>query len=119
MGEEKKGTVHIAEDVIASVAALAATEVEGVNALAAVGGVDISELLGKKNLAKGVKVTVTDGTVDVDVYVLVKYGFPIQTVAQKIQSGVRKALESMTGMTVGTINVHVNGIALEPKKPVQ
>jgi uncharacterized alkaline shock family protein YloU len=119
MGEERKGTVHISEDVIASVAALAVSEVEGVNSLAAVGGVDISELLGKKNLAKGVKVTVNGETVDTDVFVLVKYGFPIQGVAQKIQANVRKALESMTGMNVGNINVHVNGIALETKKVAQ
>lgn len=119
MAEEKKGNVHIAEDVIASVAALAATEVEGVSSLAAVGGMDISELLGKKNLAKGVKVTVTGETVDTDVFVLVKYGFSIQTVAQKIQSDVRKALESMTGMNVGSVNVSVNGIALETKKAAQ
>lgn len=118
MGDDNKGTIHIAEDVIASVASLAAAEVEGVGSLVA-GGVDISELLGKKNLTKGVKVTVAEENVDVDVFVLVKYGFPVQNVAQKIQANIRKALESMTGMTVGAVNVHVNGITLEPKKSAQ
>lgn len=119
MSEDNKGAVHIAEDVIASVASLAAAEVEGVGSLVASGGVDISELLGKKNLTKGVKVAVDGDNVNVDVSLLVKYGFPVQIVAQKVQDNIRKALESMTGMNVGSVNVHVNGIAFETKKAAQ
>ncbi|GHV06746.1 alkaline-shock protein [Clostridia bacterium] len=108
---QNKGAVHIAEDVVASVAALAATEVDGVASLAA--GVDISDFIGKKNLSKGVKLVITDGSVVVDVFLLVKYGAKVQDVARKVQTSVQGAVESMTGLEVTAVNVHVNGISFD------
>lgn len=121
MNEENNGSVHIAEDVVASVASLAACEVDGVSSLVAAGGSQISELLGKRNLSKGVKLTIVDESVTVDVHILVKYGSNVRNVAQKVQDNIKKTLESMTGMAVSAVNVHVGGISLkkDPKKGTQ
>ena len=116
--KENKGNVHIADDVVASVAALAAAEIEGVGALVAGPGVDISELLGKKNMTKGVKLVMDDDNVTIDIFLLVKYGAAIQAVARKVQDAVGSAVESMTGLSVTAVNIRVNGVAFEkePKK---
>ena len=116
--KENKGNVHIADDVVASVAALAAAEIEGVGALVAGPGVDISELLGKKNMTKGVKLVMDGDNVTIDIFLLVKYGATIQNVARKVQDAVGSAVESMTGLNVTAVNIRVNGVAFEkePKK---
>ncbi len=108
---EEQGNIHIAEDVVTSIAALAVSEVEGVASLAA--GSGVAELLSKKSLSRGVKVGIEESKVNLDVYVLVLYGFPITTVAQKIQEKVKDAVGTMTGLEVGTISVHVNGVTFE------
>ena len=105
------GTIQISDEVVASIAALTAAEVEGVAALSA--GVDIGEWLGRKNLAKGVKITMQERTVFLDISLLVKYASPIPTVARHVQEKVRDAVESMTGLTVGEINIHVCGVAFD------
>ncbi len=110
---EQKGVVHIADEVVASIAALAATEVEGVGALVAGAGVDISELLGKKNLSKGVKIVIVDTNATIDIFLLVKYGFSVQTVAQKVQDSVSSTINSMTGLHTVAVNVHINGISFD------
>lgn len=121
MSEETTGAVHISEEVVASVASLAACEVDGVSSLIAAGGVQISDLTGKRNLAKGVKLSITDETVTVDVHIMVKYGCNVCNVAQKVQDNVKSTLESMTGMAVDAVNVHIGGISLkkESKKAVK
>ena len=118
MGEELKGSVHIAEEVVASVASLAAVEVDGVGSLLNAPGTQIPDLLSKKSLTRGVKIAVMDEIVTADIYLLVKYGYNVQSVAIKVQNNVKKTLESMTGMSVSAVNVHVGGITLtkEPKK---
>ncbi|MCL2081529.1 MAG: Asp23/Gls24 family envelope stress response protein [Oscillospiraceae bacterium] len=114
MSEKFSGAVHIAEEVVASVASLAACEVDGVASLAAAEGERLSELVGKqRGLAKGVKLSITGETVAVDVFILVKYGSNVRNVAQKVQENIKRTLESMTGMTVSAVNVHVNGISLK------
>ena len=105
------GAIHISEDVVASIAALTAADVEGVAALSA--GMDIGEWLGRKNLAKGVKITMQERTVFLDISLLVKYASSIPVVARHVQEKVKDAVESMTGLTVGEINIHVCGVAFD------
>ena len=106
---EDSGTINISEDVIASIASLAASEVEGVAGLNAPTAVDLAELLGKKSLNKGVKVQNIGKSVIVDIYVNVKYGYKIPEVAGRLQDAIVSAIESMTGLDVESVNVHVGG----------
>jgi len=111
---DELGTIHISEDVLAVTAAAAALEVEGVGGLSGNLGSDLMEVLaGKKNLGKGVRVTMTDNMVRADVAILVKYGFSIQEVAQQVQNGVSAAIENASGLTVESVNIHVSGVAFD------
>lgn len=105
------GTVKIGDDVVAIIAGIAATEVKGVAGMSGgiVGG--ITELVGKKNLSKGVKVEVGEKEAAVDLYVIMEFGTRIPEIANEIQRNVKKAIESMTGLSVIEINVHVQGVA--------
>lgn len=107
------GKVTFANDVIAVIAALAASEVKGIAGM--VGGAmsGFSELLGRKNLTKGVKVEVGTEEVAVDVYVVVYYGNKIQDVASEIQNSIKNAVETMTGLRVVEVNVYIQGIQME------
>lgn len=107
------GSINISEDVVASIAAAAAAEVEGVSGLAANIGTDLAELLGKKNLSKGIKLQIAENAVTVDVYVLVKYGQVIPQIAKSVQDAVSGAVEAMTGLTVAGVNVHVGGVTFD------
>lgn len=109
--DSEKGSIKISDDVISVIAGLAATEVEGVAGMS--GGVvgDITEILGRKNLSKGVKVTVNDKNVAVDLYIIVDYGVRIPEVAWNIQENVKKAIENMTGLSVTDVNIHVQGVS--------
>lgn len=110
---DELGNIHISEDVLAVIAAAAALEVEGVSSLAANLGSDIAELLGKKNLAKGVRIQVADDAVTVDISVMVKYGYTIPEVAKAVQEAVHNSVESMSSLSVACVNVNVGGIILE------
>ena len=113
---DEKGSINISEDVISVIAANAALETEGVASLSASFGKDIAELLGKKNLSKGVKITVEDECIKVDVYLIVKIGVAVSKVGASVQEAVANAIESMTGFKVSEVNVHVNGVSLERDK---
>lgn len=104
------GSIRIANEVVAIIAGIAATEIKGVAGMS--GGVvdGIAELLKKKNLSKGVKVEVGEKEVAVDLYVIIEYGTKIPDVAYAIQESVAKAIESMTGKHVVEVNVHIQGI---------
>lgn len=110
--QEEKGNIHISEDVIAVIVGAAATEVEGVAGLSNTIGVDLVEFLGKKSLQKGIKIQIDEDKVVVDTIIMIRYGYGVTTVAQKVQEAVFAAVESMTGLTV-KVNVHVNGVAFE------
>lgn len=112
---DELGNIHISEEVLAVMAAAAALEVEGVNSLAANLGSDIAELLGKKNLAKGVHVKLEEEQVVVELSVLVDYGQTIPEIGKAVQDGVKQAIESMTGLDVASVNVSVAGITFPPK----
>lgn len=103
--------IRIADEVVGVIAGIAATEVDGVAGMSGgiVGG--ISEMLGKKNLSKGVKVEVGSKEAAIDLYILVEYGVRIPDVAQRVQENVKQAVESMTGLDVIEVNIHIQGVA--------
>ena len=106
--------IKISNDVIAVIAGVAASEVPGVATM--VGGLTggLTEALkGKKNLAKGIKVDATEATAKIDVNIIVEYGSRIPDVAFEIQNRVKKSVESMTGLKVTEVNVHVQGVNTE------
>lgn len=107
------GQVRIAKEVIEIIAGLAATEVRGVAGMS--GGVagGIAELLGRKNLAKGVKVEVGEKQCAVDLSIVTEFGIKIPEVAVEVQENVKRAIESMTGLEVVEVNVHVLGVAFK------
>jgi len=106
----EKGSIKIADDVVGIIAGLAATEVEGVAGMSGgiVGG--IAEILGRKNLSKGVKVQVGEKEAKVDLYIIVNYGVRIPEVAWNVQENVKKAIENMTGLSVVEVNIHIQGV---------
>lgn len=110
------GEVQIADEVVAIIAGLAATEVEGVGSMA---GNITNELVGKlgmKNLSKGVKVDVLDGVVCVDLALNIKYGYGIPETSQTVQEKVKAAIENMTGLEVSDVNVAIAGVDMEQTK---
>ena len=117
---DELGNIHISEEVLATIAAAAATEVEGVGSLAANLGSDIAELLGgKKNLSRGVHIAVEEETVRVDVSILIRYGYTIIDVAKEVQNAVFSAIENTSGLPAECVNVHVLSVAFdrESRKP--
>lgn len=122
MSEEKKnatseqGSIRIADEVVSVIAGLAATEVEGVYGMSGgvVGG--IAEVLGRKNLSKGVKVKVGEEETVIDLDIVIKYGTSIPQVAREIQEKVKSAVEEMTGLSVRQVNVNVQGVNLASRK---
>ncbi len=104
------GEVRIADEVVAIIAGLAATEVDGVDSMA---GNITNELVGKlgmKNLSKGVKVDVTEEHVSVDLSLNIKYGYNIPDVSERVQDRVKSAIENMTGLTVLDVNIRIAGV---------
>lgn len=106
--------IKISNDVIAVIAGVAASEVPGVASMAGglTGGLT-EALKGKKNLAKGIKVEATESTAKIDVNIIVEYGSRIPDVAFEIQNRVKTSVESMTGLKVNEVNVHVQGVNTE------
>jgi len=110
------GEIRIANEVVAIIAGLAATEVEGVAGMS--GGIagGIAEMLGRKNLSRGVKVEVGEEQTAVDLFVIVDYGIKVPDVAWQIQESVKQAIESMTGLQVVEVNVHVQGVHFQSEE---
>ncbi len=110
------GEVRIADEVVAIIAGLAATEAEGVDSMAGHITNEWVSKLGMKNLSKGVKVDVTEEHVSVDLSLNIKYGYNIPEVCAKVQDRVKTAIENMTGLTVLDVNVKIAGVNLEEEK---
>lgn len=109
--EEGNNGIKIANDVISVIAGVAVSEVPGVASMAGGFAGGITEVLsGKKNLSKGIKVDADEKEVRIDVNIIVEYGSRIPDVAFEIQNRVKKAVESMTGLKVEEVNVHVQGV---------
>ena len=103
--------IQISSDVVAVIAGVAISEVQGVAGMAGGFAGGISEVFsGKKNLAKGIKADINDGKAKLDVNIIVEYGSRIPDVAFEIQNRVKKAVENMTGLVVEEVNVHVQGV---------
>ena len=119
MGEEENvytsGNVRISEDVIVSIVSIAADEVEGVS-IAGSTAREYVERLTKKGTGKGVRITKEEDTVTADVSIIVEYGYNIREVAVAVQDKVKTAVESMTMLKVGAVNVTVTGIGADKDK---
>ena len=101
------GVIRIADEVVSTVAGLAAIEVEGVATMSGGWGTDLVEKLGKKNLGKGIKVDANGEQTSIDIFIVIEFGYSIPKVAENVQKEVKLAVETMTGLTVSAVNVHV------------
>ena len=115
LDENPDGTVSFATDVVATIAGLAATEVEGVASMSSPSSAlaDMFSRKNTRNFTKGVRIDLDGNCVTVDVTIVVEYGSPVPDVARSIQENVKKAIETMSGLTVHYVDVHVSGISFE------
>ena len=112
------GTITYATEVISTIAGVAANEIEGIAGMCISGG--LSDIIGRnRNITRGVKVEMGGEEASFDLYVIVEYGQPIQKVCHDVQENVRKAIESMTGLHVLRVDVHVQGVSFEKEKKAQ
>lgn len=114
--DEKLGAVQIADDVVAMIASLAATEVDGVSAL--VGNItnELMSKVGMKKLTKGVKVEVIEGVVSLELAIMIEYGHNIPQTCQNVQTKVKTAIENMTGLSVSDVNIRIAGVNMQENK---
>ena len=109
------GTITYANEVIAIIAGVAANEIDGIAGMCTSGG--IGDIIGRnRNITRGVRVEIGSEEASVDIYAIVEYGKPIQKVASEVQENVRKAIETMTGLHVVRVDVHVQGVSFEKEK---
>ena len=111
--DSSMGEVKIADEVVAIIAALAATEVDGVASMAGNITNELVSKLGMKNLSKGVKVDVLEGVVTVSLALNLKYNYSIMEISTKVQEKVKNAVENMTGLEVADVNIKVAGVDME------
>ncbi|MFX4260790.1 Asp23/Gls24 family envelope stress response protein [Pelotomaculum propionicicum] len=111
----RQGTIKISEEVVTTIAGLAAAEVAGVAGMS--GGIagDLVEKLGRKNLSKGIKAEVSDTEATIDINAIVDYGVNIHEVALELQNSVKNAIENMTGLDVVNVNVNIQGLSFGPE----
>ena len=109
--DQESGQITYANEVIATIVSVATTEVEGISGIAGSGA--ISGILAKGKTPRGVRVDMNGENVGVDVSVTVDYGMPIQKVGRNAQENVRKSIESMTGLHVEKVDLHVVGVSFE------
>lgn len=110
------GSVQIADDVVAMIASLAATEVDGVSAMAGNITNELMAKVGVKKLTKGVRVEVKENTVKVDLAVTMDYGYNIPATCQRVQTKVKAAVENMTGLSCTDVNIRIAGISMKKDK---
>lgn len=111
--ESSTGVVQIADDVVAMIASLATTEVEGVSAMAGNITNELMSKVGMKKLTKGVRVNVQGGNVTVDLAVTMEYGYNIPATCQKVQNKVKAAIENMTGLNCSDVNIRIAGVRVK------
>lgn len=107
------GEVRVADEVVAIIAGLAATEIDGVESMAGNITNELVSKLGMKNLSKGVKVNVSESSVAVDLALNIKYGYEIPAVSKKVQEKVKSAIETMTGLEVSSVNIKIAGVNID------
>ena len=114
--EISNGSVKISNDVVAAIAGVSAEETKGVAYMyTSISGAIAERLVSRKNLSKGVKVEMLPDGIELDLYIVVDFGERIREVAEAVQSSVKSNVESMTGMEVKVVNVHVEGVNFEKK----
>ncbi|MDE7253522.1 MAG: Asp23/Gls24 family envelope stress response protein [Acetatifactor sp.] len=111
--DENVGAVQIADDVVAMIASLAATEVDGVHSMTGNISNELMAKVGVKKLTKGVRVEVKESTVNVDLAVTMDYGFNIPATCQQVQNKVKSAVENMTGLTCSSVNIRIAGVNMK------
>ena len=114
--DDHLGEVRIADEVIAIIAGLAATEVEGVSSMAGNITNELVSKLGMKNLSKGIKVDIKENVVRADVALNIRFGYAIPEVSLKVQERVKSAIENMTGLEVSSVNVRIASVDMEKHK---
>ena len=110
--DENIGAVQIADDVVAMIASLAATEVEGVSAIGNTLSNELMSKVGMKSLSKGVRVEVKESNVTVDIVVTMEYGYNIPVTCRKVQDKIKAAIENMTGLSCTEVNIRIAGVKL-------
>ena len=113
---EELGTVKIADDVVAMIAGLAATEVQGVAAMAGNISNELMNKMGVKNLARGVKVEVSGKRVKAELALVIEYGYNIPAISQRVQEKVKSMMVNMTGLEVADINIRIAGVSMQKDK---
>lgn len=114
--DENVGAVQIADDVVAMIASLAATEVNGVSSMAGNITNELMSRVGMKKLNKGVRVSVQEGRVNVDLAVTMDYGYNIPATCQQVQNKVKSAIENMTGLICESVNIRIAGVNMKKDK---
>ncbi len=114
--DENVGAVQIADDVVAMIASLAATEVSGVSSMAGNITNELMSRVGMKKLTKGVRVSVQEGCVNVDLAVTMDYGYNIPATCQQVQNKVKSAIENMTGLACESVNIRIAGVSMKKDK---
>lgn len=115
-GEIECGDVKISSDVVSAISSIATTEIKGIAGVAQNISGGIAELLGKKNLSKGIKVEIAEGIATIDAFIIVQYGAIIPDIASQLQEKIKTNVENMTGIMVEKVNVHVQGVNIEAKE---
>jgi uncharacterized alkaline shock family protein YloU len=110
---DQLGEVKIAEEVVAIVAGLAATEVDGVSSMAGNITNEIVSRLGMRNLSKGIEIEVENDEIKVSVAINIAYGYNIPDVSAKVQDKISSAIENMTGLHVAEVNVKIASVDME------
>lgn len=114
--EISNGSVKISNDVVAAIAGVSAEETKGVACMyTSISGAIAEKFVSRKNLSKGVKVEMLPEGIELDLYIVVDFGVRIREVAEAVQSSVKSNVESMTGMEVKAVNVHIEGVSFEKK----
>ena len=114
---EETGNVKISPEVVATIAGIAATGINGVAGMNSSLAGGIAEIFNsKKNMSRGVKVDIKEGTAVIDLYIIVDYGIRIPELAWEVQENVKNDVETMTGLKVENVNIHIEGISFDKEK---
>ncbi|MCL2151677.1 MAG: Asp23/Gls24 family envelope stress response protein [Oscillospiraceae bacterium] len=113
---DEKGSINISVEVVAVIAAAATIEVEGVHSLFFSYGKEPTNMLSKKALSKGVKLTIEGDDITADVYIVASIGYPVNEIGVDVQKAVISAVESTLGVKVSTVNVNICGVSLKKTK---
>lgn len=113
---DEKGSINISEDVVAVIAAAAAAEAEGVHTMFFTPGKELTNMLGRKGLARGVKLLIEEDDIVIDVYIIAKIDHSVSEVGAEVQRLVMSAVEAAVGVAVKAVNVHICGVALKKNR---